>query len=528
MAQGFVQLAADSTGKKIDTQVTTTAAQHRQVMVIGAKDTDANVAPVDATKGLAVDLSATGANSNKLLVTPDLPSGASTAAKQPALGTAGSASSDVITVQGAASMTKILVTPDSVALPAHQSANVDQLNGTTIDTNSGSKSAGTQRVVLATDQPALTNALKVDGSAVTQPVSGTVTANAGTNLNTSSLALDATLTGGTQQSKLTDGTNIVNVLKSDGTVAGQNAQLVAPAVQTLTFTTSTPGAQTILANTDVSHYAWIEIIYTSVGSGLALTGQFSTASGGAYVNQSTFASNTGSPNGALGTTVSTVYTSPVRGNFFQMAVSALTSGTFTGTVTLRTIAPPFITTLVSASQSGTWTVQPGNTANTTAWLTAGGKTNNNAAPGATNLGSLVGVANAAIPSWTEGNEVLLSTDLSGNLRALLLGGLMPTGTALNTYSAQITTNTTTTPTSSTAYISGIVVSVTTAGTTSTVTIKDKQGTPLTLINLLSTAALSAGDTQFTFQTPVKMVSGIDIVTAGAAAATFSIFINYYQ
>lgn len=54
-----------------------------------------------------------------------LPSGAATAAKQPALGTAGSASADVITVQGVASMTPV----------------------------------------------------KVDGSAVTQPVSGTVTAS---------------------------------------------------------------------------------------------------------------------------------------------------------------------------------------------------------------------------------------------------------------------------------------------------------------------------------------------------------------
>lgn len=35
--------------------------------------------------------------------------------------------------------------------------------------------------------------LKVDGSAVTQPVSGTVTVNAGTNLNTSALALDSTV-----------------------------------------------------------------------------------------------------------------------------------------------------------------------------------------------------------------------------------------------------------------------------------------------------------------------------------------------
>jgi len=68
-----------------------------------------------------------------------LPSGAATSAKQPALGTAGSASADVLSVQGIASMT----------------------------------------------------ALKTDGSAVTQPVSGTVTANAGTNLNTSALALES-------------------------------------------------------------------------------------------------------------------------------------------------------------------------------------------------------------------------------------------------------------------------------------------------------------------------------------------------
>lgn len=41
----------------------------------------------------------------------------------------------------------------------------------TLDMNSGNKSASTQRVTLATDQVQLTNALKVDGSAVTQPVS---------------------------------------------------------------------------------------------------------------------------------------------------------------------------------------------------------------------------------------------------------------------------------------------------------------------------------------------------------------------
>ena len=84
-----------------------------------------------------------------------LPSGAATAAKQPALGTAGAASTDVITVQGIAS---------GVA---------QAVSGTVAATQSGTW----------TVQPgntANTTAWKVDGSAVTQPVSGSVTANPGT------------------------------------------------------------------------------------------------------------------------------------------------------------------------------------------------------------------------------------------------------------------------------------------------------------------------------------------------------------
>lgn len=88
---------------------------------------------------LAVTQSGTW-NINNISGTISLPTGASTSAKQPALGTAGTASADVITVQGIASMI----------------------------------------------------ALKVDGSAVTQPISGTVTANIGTS---GSLALDASVTG---------------------------------------------------------------------------------------------------------------------------------------------------------------------------------------------------------------------------------------------------------------------------------------------------------------------------------------------
>ncbi len=141
-----------------------------------------------------------------------LPAGASTVAKQPALGTAGTASADVLTIQGVASMTKLLTTPDnptnldvllsSRLKPADTLTGVTtvatvtsltQMNGAAIAMNTGVRTAGTQRVTVATDdivpasqsgvwtvQPgntANTTAWKVDGSAVTQPVSGTVTAS---------------------------------------------------------------------------------------------------------------------------------------------------------------------------------------------------------------------------------------------------------------------------------------------------------------------------------------------------------------
>jgi hypothetical protein len=108
-----------------------------------------------------------------------LPSGAATSAKQPALGTAGTASADVLSVQGVASMT----------------------------------------------------ALKVDGSAVTQPISA-----ASLPLPTGA-ALDATLTGGTQRNRVTDGTNNAAVkAASTAAVAADTALVVAQSPNTYATT----------------------------------------------------------------------------------------------------------------------------------------------------------------------------------------------------------------------------------------------------------------------------------------------------
>lgn len=95
------------------------------------------------------------------LTPPAAITGFATAAKQPALGTAGTASADVITIQGKTAMVPVLIdgsaTTQPVSLAGTQSVNQAQVAGTTVDTNSGNKSAGTQRIVLATDQPTMTN-----------------------------------------------------------------------------------------------------------------------------------------------------------------------------------------------------------------------------------------------------------------------------------------------------------------------------------------------------------------------------------
>jgi hypothetical protein len=95
---------------------------------------DTAVIPGDATNGLYVQVKASAAvpvtdNGGTLSIddgagsiTIDaaslpLPTGAATAAKQPALGTAGSASTDVITVQGIASMTALKVDGSAVTQP---------------------------------------------------------------------------------------------------------------------------------------------------------------------------------------------------------------------------------------------------------------------------------------------------------------------------------------------------------------------------------------------------------------------------
>jgi len=125
-------------------------------------------------------------------------------------GTAGTASANVISVQGIASMTKLLVTPDSVALPANQSVNVAQFGGANTVTGTGASGSGIPRVTVSNDS---TVGLVAGTAAI-----GTVTGN----VNTTPTDCSGTITsGGTAQNAFTanaaiHGFTIANIDASAG------------------------------------------------------------------------------------------------------------------------------------------------------------------------------------------------------------------------------------------------------------------------------------------------------------------------
>lgn len=442
------------------------------------------------------------------------------------------------------------------ATPAKQDTGNTSLG--TIATNTSSTSTNT--ATTATNTGTIAGA--VSGSKMQSnmaQVAGTaVSVNAGTVDNGTQRSVLTNDYSSTVLSKLTDGTNTASVVAGD---TGFNGVATAGVTKTYPFTTSTPGAQTLLANTVTEGFAYVTVIATSVGSGLAWQGQFSPNTGGTYISATTWTKidSFGQGASALGTSVNTHYISSNISNYFQLNVTALTSGTLSGYVILSN--SPHSLQTISATQSGTWTVgsnsatgsavpanafyagmlnssgnlaglqatSAGDALGSAAQLAVGLDAYNGAtwdrvrsANGASNTTG-TGLLGAGQMVWDGTNWQKQRADTSG-VPTVNAGGVA--GTALVPYSVRLTTNTTTTPTSSTAYISSLAISTEVVGTTSTVTVQDKQGTPLKLVPGLTSVA--TGLTVYNFQTPVKMVSGIDIVTAGAVAATVDVFMNYYQ
>lgn len=313
-----------------------------------------------------------------------LPTGASTAAKQPALGTAGTASSDVISVQGVASMTALKTDGSAVTQPI-SAASLPLPTGAA--TSAAQTTAGTSLTTIATNTTnAATTTKQSDGSQKTQIVDGSgnviaATSNAlnvnlssggfatalnqttaNTSLstiatNTGNGATSANQTNGTQLARITNGTQTADTVAGD---SSQNALLAGVGRKTVTLTAATT-AQTI----DMLGYSSFSVIVSAIsGTWSVQQSNDNTTFVGKFVDP------TSNPAAQLGTSLTTTtgYESAITSRYLR-----ITGGTsITASIVLSTaVIPPKVVGVngtVSATQSGTWTTQPGNTANTTPWL----------------------------------------------------------------------------------------------------------------------------------------------------------------
>lgn len=208
-------------------QIPGTLEHYQKIKLADGTADSTQMATVTSAGALKVDVSGTTANGTAIKVDGSavtqpvsaaalpLPTGAATAAKQPALGTAGTASADVISVQGVASMTALKVDGSAVTQPVSGTVGVSgtvtvdsELTTADVDTGAGTDTRAVVGLVgaksgggvlipgdatkgLAVDLTATganTTALKVDGSGVTQPVS--VAAVVHVDDNASTLSVD--------------------------------------------------------------------------------------------------------------------------------------------------------------------------------------------------------------------------------------------------------------------------------------------------------------------------------------------------
>lgn len=172
--------------------------------------------------------------------------------------------------------------------------------------------------------------------------------------NITGYALDATLTGGTQQTKITNGTNLADVLSGD---SGNNSIVTAGARKEVSFTTSTVQA---VASTDVSNYRWVSVHITSQGGSSTVNFQGSNDNSN-WVTVLLHTAGTSSSGGGLGnefdhTTSTGIYYGPVNYRYFRLNVTGIASGTTAGVMEL--FANPAQLTLPSvvAVQNGTWNI----------------------------------------------------------------------------------------------------------------------------------------------------------------------------
>jgi hypothetical protein len=162
---------------------------------------------------------------------------------------------------------------------------------------------------------------------------------------------------GVQAVGVNDGTNTTNVLKSDGSSAGQNSLLVAGAVMTsgtLTLNAATPAT----AWYDMGNYAWVSVEILTNTTPVTLT--FQTSGDAAQTNIRTMSMQDSQSTAAVLVTSTSSATAtlhgPRTGRYFRILSNATAAQTATIVLTFYTNPSALQTLGVMAAQNGAWSV----------------------------------------------------------------------------------------------------------------------------------------------------------------------------
>jgi hypothetical protein len=206
-------------------------------------------------------------------------------------------------------------------------------------------------------------------------------------------AADATLTGGTQQTKITDGTNVATV-KAASTAAGATDKAVVVAVSpNNTIAATESGTWTVQPGNTANTTA--------------------RKVDGSAVTQPVSAASLPLPSGA-----STSAKQPAIGTAGSASADVITVQGATSMTPLKVdgsgVTQP-VSGTTTANQGGTWTVQPGNTANTTAWKVDGSAVTNQENVtqfGGTNIVTGLGASGAGIPRVTISSDTVIASNVT--------------------------------------------------------------------------------------------------------------------
>jgi len=213
-----------------------------------------------------------------------------------------------------------------------------------------------------------TSANQTNGTQVTQVAAGTaiigkVTTDQTTHGTTDLVSADITKVNGTAvsatnplPSSVSDGTNTANILKSDGTAAGQNSIFIAGSYQeaSLSLGPTPTSGQFLLPSTDVKGYAY----FSMQVAGGTWTGTYIFEGSNDNTNwtqtyAALFNNNSG---GITNFTANGFWRGAIHSRYIRVRCSVTGTGTTLATLALFTGSPSDISNNVAASQSATWTV----------------------------------------------------------------------------------------------------------------------------------------------------------------------------